>query len=71
MLWCKDKLDCYHTALFSFRPPFAAVSFELHGYMRYMRHISLPSHAQVMGVFTWTEHKIQEVLRPELHRVII
>lgn len=68
MLWCKDKLDCYHTALFSLRPPFAAVSFELH---EYMRDISLPSPAPVMGIFTWTEHKIQDVLQLELHKVII
>lgn len=68
MLWCKDKLKHYHTALFSLRPPFAAVSFELHGYMR---DISLPSPSQMMGVFTWIEHKIQDVLQPELHKVII
>lgn len=47
---------------------FSCRLFQLYGCMR---DISLPSHAQLMGVFAWVEHKIHKVLQPELHRLII
>lgn len=71
-LWCKDRVSHYNSFIF-FRCFFCYFFFPSDFFQLYgcMRDISFPSHAQLMGVYAWMEHKIHKVLQPELHRLMI